>query len=247
MPAEQYPENWDEIRRDVYQRDGYECQTCGAQGGQAGNTELHAHHKTPISEGGSNEMSNLVTLCKSCHNNQHDHDITGEDDSEPMVPLSVGVKAGQILTIQQYRSDKGFLQKKVAFPLLILFGYIFVFNIMGLIGGLLFRFIPVVPTVFGALIGFALSIPIGVSWGLSSPKDSILAGLYFLIIFIPGLLFQYEAIIQDFQVNILGAYGILGGIVYVLLVPLLLILMLAPTTTACLEYLTGGGVSDRLS
>jgi len=43
MPAEQYPDDWDERRRDVYPRDDYECQLSNAQGGQAGDTELHAH------------------------------------------------------------------------------------------------------------------------------------------------------------------------------------------------------------
>lgn len=85
MPAEQYPADWDERRKKVYQRDGYECQSCGAQGGQAGDTELHAHHETPISEGGSHDLDNLVTLCKGCHNDQHDHDITADSDDSATV------------------------------------------------------------------------------------------------------------------------------------------------------------------
>ncbi|MCW8173419.1 HNH endonuclease [Natrialba swarupiae] len=30
----------------------------------------------PISRGGSHDLTNLVTLCRRCHNTQHDHDIT---------------------------------------------------------------------------------------------------------------------------------------------------------------------------
>jgi len=71
-----YPDDWDERRRRVYERDGYTCQSCGSQGGKAGNTELHAHHIIPISRGGSNKLSNLTTLCKECHNQKHDHDIS---------------------------------------------------------------------------------------------------------------------------------------------------------------------------
>ena len=78
MQQNQYPDDWDERRRKVYSRDDYECQSCGAQGGSNGDTELHAHHKTPLSQGGSNDLSNLITLCKSCHNNQHAHDITAD-------------------------------------------------------------------------------------------------------------------------------------------------------------------------
>lgn len=73
--ADQYPDDWDERRQRVYKRDGYKCQNCGARGGPGGNTRLHAHHKTPVSEGGSHRLSNLITLCPSCHNDQHDHDI----------------------------------------------------------------------------------------------------------------------------------------------------------------------------
>jgi len=71
-----YPDDWDKRRRRVYERDGYTCQSCGAQGGQAGNTELHAHHIKPISQGGSHKLGNLTTLCRNCHNQQHDHDIS---------------------------------------------------------------------------------------------------------------------------------------------------------------------------
>lgn len=70
-----YPDDWDERRRAIYQRDGYECQNCGRRGGVAGDTELHCHHIVPKSEGGSHAKSNLVTLCRDCHNQVHDHYI----------------------------------------------------------------------------------------------------------------------------------------------------------------------------
>ena len=76
---ERYPPDWDERRRAVYRRDDYVCQDCGARGGQGGSSELHAHHRTPLSRGGSNALGNVVTLCKSCHNDRHDHDITGDE------------------------------------------------------------------------------------------------------------------------------------------------------------------------
>jgi hypothetical protein len=61
-----YPQNWDEIRKIVYKIDHWTCQRCGAR-----NVELHAHHLIPISEGGSNEIGNLITLCKDCHTDMH--------------------------------------------------------------------------------------------------------------------------------------------------------------------------------
>lgn len=65
-----YPENWDIIRKSIYQRDDYTCQKCGAQ-----NTELHCHHKVPVSQGGSHYPNNLLTVCKSCHEEIHGHPI----------------------------------------------------------------------------------------------------------------------------------------------------------------------------
>lgn len=66
-----YPSDWDQRRKTVYQRDGYLCQRCGVGGGPNGNHELHAHHIVPISEGGSHNLDNLLTLCRPCHNAIH--------------------------------------------------------------------------------------------------------------------------------------------------------------------------------
>lgn len=70
MPSE-YPSDWDSRRKSVYARDKFQCQNCGAGGGPNGSTELHAHHIVPKSKGGTHQRSNLVTMCKSCHNTIH--------------------------------------------------------------------------------------------------------------------------------------------------------------------------------
>lgn len=67
----EYPDDWNQRRRAVYRRDGYQCQNCGAKGGPGGGTELHAHHIVPKSSGGSHETSNLITVCKACHDAIH--------------------------------------------------------------------------------------------------------------------------------------------------------------------------------
>lgn len=58
--------NW---RRDVFSRDGYTCRHCGDNRG--GN--LHAHHIKPFAscEELRFDVSNGVTLCKSCHEKEH--------------------------------------------------------------------------------------------------------------------------------------------------------------------------------
>ena len=60
MRTGEYPDDWDERRKQVLERDGYECQEYGAT-----DTTLHVHHLTPISEGGSHNLSNLETLCEN--------------------------------------------------------------------------------------------------------------------------------------------------------------------------------------
>ena len=77
-----YPEDWDSRRRRVYRRDSHQCQKCNAKGGPRGDVELHAHHITPKSQGGSHELSNLETLCKSCHASAHPHMDAPTDSSK---------------------------------------------------------------------------------------------------------------------------------------------------------------------
>ena len=59
-----YPDDWDNLRRYIYERDDYTCQKCGVI-----DVELHAHHIN----GRSHHPSNLVTLCRNCHADIHPH------------------------------------------------------------------------------------------------------------------------------------------------------------------------------
>ncbi|WP_247005118.1 HNH endonuclease [Halosolutus gelatinilyticus] len=60
---------WVDLREQILQRDGYECQDCGK--GERGVKSLHVHHKRPLDDGGSNEPGNLRTLCEDCHFDLH--------------------------------------------------------------------------------------------------------------------------------------------------------------------------------
>ncbi len=67
-------------RYEVFERDGYTCQYCGAK---APDVELHIDHIVPVSKGGTNDMTNLVTACASCNLGKSDLETTrfsGEDD-----------------------------------------------------------------------------------------------------------------------------------------------------------------------
>ena len=67
----EYPDNWDALRQQVFQRDGFECQNCGYSPKHDSDPSLHAHHIVPISNGGLDHMSNLISLCSDCHAAAH--------------------------------------------------------------------------------------------------------------------------------------------------------------------------------
>ncbi len=52
------------LRHEVFKRDGYRCVECGATNKE---TTLHVDHILPVSQGGTNELNNLQTLCKKCN------------------------------------------------------------------------------------------------------------------------------------------------------------------------------------
>lgn len=86
----EYPDDWDTRRRQVYQRDRYQCGNCRSKGGPYGDVELHAHHIVPKSQGGSDRFSNLITLCADCHARVHDDNEEMQDCREPRdQPLEV--------------------------------------------------------------------------------------------------------------------------------------------------------------
>lgn len=60
---------WDGQRKKALLRDGMQCVDCGYSDGR-----LHVHHKIPQSEGGTDDLRNLVTFCPDCHASAHDTD-----------------------------------------------------------------------------------------------------------------------------------------------------------------------------
>lgn len=52
------------LRHEVFKRDGYRCRECGATNKQ---TRLHIDHIIPVAKGGTNDLSNLQTLCEECN------------------------------------------------------------------------------------------------------------------------------------------------------------------------------------
>ena len=52
------------IRHEVFVRDNYKCVECGAS---KEDIPLEIDHIISIAQGGTDEMSNLQTLCKTCN------------------------------------------------------------------------------------------------------------------------------------------------------------------------------------
>lgn len=57
------------LRFDVFRRDKFVCQYCGACGPDV---ELEVDHIIPVSRGGTDEMSNLKTACFNCNRGKGD-------------------------------------------------------------------------------------------------------------------------------------------------------------------------------
>jgi len=52
------------LRHEVFVKDGFKCVDCGATNKER---TLHVDHIIPVSQGGSDELSNLQTLCDKCN------------------------------------------------------------------------------------------------------------------------------------------------------------------------------------
>jgi len=58
---------WALIAKEIRKRDNYQCQRCG----ESDQRTLVVHHIRPVSDRGTSEPSNLITLCIDCHNKVH--------------------------------------------------------------------------------------------------------------------------------------------------------------------------------
>ena len=65
-----YPANWVDVARAIRLRDQFKCRICGAE-----DEELHVHHIIFRSKHGTNRRGNLITLCRGCHQDQHEHEF----------------------------------------------------------------------------------------------------------------------------------------------------------------------------
>lgn len=80
------PSDWEHRRVDVFERDGWTCQSCGVDGGSNTDVELHPHHIKPRADDGTDDPENLLTLCRDCHRKLH-----GNTPTRPTPPTERGM------------------------------------------------------------------------------------------------------------------------------------------------------------
>jgi 5-methylcytosine-specific restriction endonuclease McrA len=58
-------EDYDDLRKRIFERDGWKCQSCGSS------INLQVHHVVHRSQLGPDALDNLISLCAGCHRLQH--------------------------------------------------------------------------------------------------------------------------------------------------------------------------------
>lgn len=84
-------------KRRARKKDNYTCQDCGRSGDEV--VELHVHHITPASEGGSHNLNNLITLCDYCHKKRHSDVNILQAKTESPIPINVPQHGDSILRL----------------------------------------------------------------------------------------------------------------------------------------------------
>lgn len=68
MVGVNYPSDWDVIRKEVLESHMHRCVNCHEIGGP---DTLEIHHIVPVGQAGTHHQSNLVPLCRQCHEAAH--------------------------------------------------------------------------------------------------------------------------------------------------------------------------------
>lgn len=79
-----YPVQWASVAHRIRCRDGFKCVTCDAT-----DTTLDVHHIVYLSRHGTNQQNNLITLCRKCHEIEHERlfDLPEAYDPESPEPI----------------------------------------------------------------------------------------------------------------------------------------------------------------
>lgn len=78
-----YPNRWSEVARKIRELDDYSCVICNAR-----DVELHVHHLVYLSNFGTHRKQNLMTLCKKCHEKEHDREFDFGESPDGLVEVA---------------------------------------------------------------------------------------------------------------------------------------------------------------
>jgi hypothetical protein len=90
------------VRFEVFKRDGFSCAYCGAT--PANDITLEVDHIVPVSKGGKDDMSNLITSCFKCNRGKGAKSL-GTKES-PLTQKIESVSLEQLEYYQQYLEAK---------------------------------------------------------------------------------------------------------------------------------------------
>ncbi len=80
-----YPKNWKDVAHNIRMLDNFTCVSCSES-----SDELHVHHIVYVSNFGTHQATNLVTLCRICHKKEHKRIFDfGENMLSPDIPPEI--------------------------------------------------------------------------------------------------------------------------------------------------------------
>lgn len=85
-----YPADWIKRAARIRQLDGRHCRQCGAT-----DAILDIHHIVYLSHYGTNQQTNLITLCRACHEKVHDRIFDWGEENEPGNTAPIQPRQGQ--------------------------------------------------------------------------------------------------------------------------------------------------------
>lgn len=90
-------------RFEVFKRDGFKCQYCGAVPPDA---ILHVDHIVPVAGGGDNDQDNLVTACSDCNGGKSDRPLETAPASMLMAKEELTERREQMKAYAQWKLER---------------------------------------------------------------------------------------------------------------------------------------------
>jgi len=100
-----YSSSWTDLARRTKERDNWTCQKCGVKKGRTESAQLHAHHIKAKKYGGKDDIDNLITICHSCHEEEHGHSIPRGSGTESIPDISSAASVGSSVDVTRSQAE----------------------------------------------------------------------------------------------------------------------------------------------